>query len=336
MRLAGALWPFWLMRGNIVEGGRRLETALAAYGAVEARLSGPPSNELLADLSWALTGAGAMAEARGDYAGSCAYLERSLSVRRAMGDKKFIAAALHNLAQAVRGEGDLVRARQLIEESLAIHREVGNKTGLANSLGTLGTIAYSQGDYAAALSYFEECLALCRELHKLHPLANNLNDLGSLLLQMGEHARARALLEESLALARELGDRPLMGEALDNLGQLAADQGDFSLAISLQKESLDQYRQADHLRVISQVLAHLALALGALGHAEEASRLLGASEAARVATHYQLTPADKGRIERGLATIRSNTQIDHRHLEAAYNEGLTMTLEQAIDSALQA
>lgn len=336
MRLAGALWRFWLMRGYLEEGGRRLEAALAANGAAEMHLSDPSARPLLGVWSRALTGAGAMAETRGDYARSLSYMERNLAVRRAMGDMQGIAHALHNLGQANVGAGNLVRARQLIEESLAIKRELGDKNGITRSLGTLGTIAYYQMDYTAACPYFEESIALSREIGNFTTLGNILGNFGVVLLEMGELDRARTLLEESLALAQESGNRPATGRALGGLGQLAAERGDYALALSLQKDSLEQFQQAGDLHEIAENLADVALAVGALGHPEEASRLMGAAEAARLATHYQLMPPEIARIERGLSRMRSETKIDPRRLEAAHSEGLNMTLEQAIAAALAA
>jgi predicted ATPase/DNA-binding SARP family transcriptional activator len=337
MRLAGALWRFWLMRGYTEEGSRRLESVLAANAAAEAHLTELSSGPLLTAWSKALTGAGAMVEARGgDYSGARSYMERTLAVRRLLGDKKGIASALNNLAIAVKGGGDLALARQLTEESLNLKRELGDNVGIANSLSNLGNIAFDQGDYSAACSFHEGSVVLARELGYPQSLATKLHNFGGALLVMGELDRAGALFEESLALTRELNDRPGIGRALGSLGQLAADQGDFARALSLQKESLEEFRQAGHLREISENLADIALALGALGHRADAERLMGASEAARVATRYQLTPADRARIERGLARIRSETQIDPSRLEAAYIEGLAMTLNQAIAAALEA
>lgn len=337
MRLAGSLWRFWLLRGYTEEGGRRLEAALAraANTTAEADLSLPSSSSLLIAWSKVLNGAGVMASTRGDYTSGRSYLERNLAVRRALGDKKGIAAALNNLAHAIKGEGELTLARQLTEESLELKRDLGDKTGISNSLGTLGSIAYDQGDYSAARTFYGESVALARELRYLQALLNGLNNLGRVLLETGEHDSAGLLFEESLALARELSDRPGISRALGHLGQLAADRGDYMRALSLQKESLEELWQAGQLREVSENLTDIALVVGALGHPVEAARLMGASEAARASTHYLLTPADRAHIERGLAGIRSETEIDPNLLEGAYSEGLAMTLEQSVDYAMQ-
>src|SRR5690606_8602815 len=64
VRLAGALWQFWWIRGHVTEGRERLRVVLA----LADRAATPP--DLLAR---ALDGAGALAEAQGDipYAARC-------------------------------------------------------------------------------------------------------------------------------------------------------------------------------------------------------------------------------------------------------------------------
>jgi predicted ATPase/DNA-binding SARP family transcriptional activator len=340
MRLAGSLWRFWVMRGYIEEGSRRLQDALAAYAEVspqpdDSGQSIAASSPHLTALSKALNGAGVLAHSSGDIARAYGYLEQCLAVRRALGDKKGIASALNNLAQVVISMGDLPEARLLIEESLHLKRELGDKPGTVNSLSSLGNIAFNQGDYAAARLYYEEALALAREIQHTPFLVNGLSNLGRIYLETGELARAGPYFEESLALARELDDKPGIGQALGSQGQLAADQGDHHLALSLQTESLELLRQAGHLREAFENLRDIALAVGALGRTVEASRLLGASEAARAAIDYRLTPADSTRLERGLAVMRSVSKTDPERLEEAYAEGLAMSLEQAIAYALQ-
>ena len=334
LRLAGALWRFWSIRGYTEEGLHRLEALIALRPRRVGRAGAVPAPDL--PLAWAkvLNGAGVLAYARGEYAASRAYFEQNLALRRALGDKKGIAAALNNLAQTIKGQGHLTRARRLGEESLALKRELGDQVSIATSLGMLGNIAFDQADYPAARTLLTESVALERKAGYQLGLLTDLNNLGCVLLELGDAAGAQALIEESLALAEGLGDKPGLGRALGNLGRIAADQGEYAQAIALQQQSLEQFWQAGYVREISQNLEDLALLHGVRGQADAAARLLGAAEAVRGVTGYRPPPADQARRERGLAALRRQTQAAPDEWAAAYSAGRALTLEQAVQLAV--
>ncbi len=342
LRLSGALWRFWLTRGYLAEGLRRLEAALRGIADYDEpnhddqinHLTRNPQSAIRNTYAKALGGAGVLAHGSGNYPASLSYLEQNLAVRRALGDRQAIASALQNLGAVTKFQ-DLTRARTLIEESLALKRELGDKRGTANSLATLGAITCEQGDYAAARSLYDEAMALHRETGDLQGLATGLNNLGSLLLDTGDHSGARTLYQESLSIARKVGDKSGLAAALGNLGRVAADQGDYAGALSLQKESLEEYRRAGFLKDVCENLHDMAMILGASMQGQEAVRLLGAAEAARLATDYRLTPVEQARNDRGIARLRSQIRMEPHVWEAAYAQGLAMSMEQAIEYATQ-
>ena len=107
LRLAGALWRFWFMRGYLGEGLRWLEAGLA--GGQRAPL---------AVRAKALTGAGVLAHYRGDYGRAAALCGESLARARQGDDRASIAAALNGMALVARSGGNYSAARAMYEESL--------------------------------------------------------------------------------------------------------------------------------------------------------------------------------------------------------------------------
>ena len=114
LRLGGALWRFWFMRGDLLEGEHWLETALARVHAV-AESPQPPQHAPPvppAVRASAHTGAGEMAWGRGD-------IERpppprgALALRRALDDPDGVAQSLHNLGNLALERGDYGQARAL-------------------------------------------------------------------------------------------------------------------------------------------------------------------------------------------------------------------------------
>jgi hypothetical protein len=84
---------------------------------------------------------------------------------------------------------------------------------------------------------------------------------------------------------------------------------------------------------LAKALAAFAGAIGALGQAERAARLFGASEIAleRFGAFHQLN--DKPEIDGMIAVVRA--RLDNAAFQAAWAEGHKFTLEQAVAHALE-
>ncbi|MBC8136738.1 MAG: tetratricopeptide repeat protein [Fibrella sp.] len=232
LRLAGALWRFWYVRGYMVEGREHLARALRQAHGVRT-----------AAAAKVLHGTATMTYAQGDYNEARSLHEESLSIRREVGDEQGIADSLYHLGFIARDQGDYAAARSLYEESLGIHRKLGTRYGIANSLNSLGDLSYAQGDYVTARSQYEESHVISRELGNKHGIANSLSSLGSVVEKQGDYAAARSLHEESLAIRLELGDKYGIAGSIQRLGNLSYAQGDYVAAQSRYEESLAIYRE---------------------------------------------------------------------------------------------
>ena len=243
IRLAGALWPFWDIRGHIGEGRSWLERALAlgVDRPCPARAT-------------ALHGAGTLATVQGDFGQATALLERALAMARAMRDNRAAASALNNLGLVAKDQGQLARAAVLLEESVALQRESGNTPGLADALHNLGTVVFRQGDLDRAIALYQESLALERERGDRLGIAGSLNNLGVIAREQGDLDRATTLYEECLALQRELGDRLGIASTLGNLGGVARERGELACAATLIAEGLAlDWERGERLGVASSL-----------------------------------------------------------------------------------
>ena len=164
LRLAGALWRFWYVRGHYSEGRQWLGRALARTQPGVVGEDGPTSEEPSAARAKALSGAGNLALGQSDHAGARALYEESLTIQRQLGDQGGIAGSLNNLGMVASAQGDYAGARALYEESLTILRPLGHQQFLANVLSSLGHVAYGQGDYGEARALYAESLTIRRQL----------------------------------------------------------------------------------------------------------------------------------------------------------------------------
>ncbi len=324
LRLAGAIWRFWYVRGHLSEGRGWLGGLLA----VDA------SGQTFAVRAKALTGAGNLATTQSDHAAARAFHEESLALRRTIGDRVGIATSLNNLGNVATKNGDHEGARVLYEESLALRRELGDRWGIAMSLDNLGIVASNQGDCAGARALHEESLALRRELGDRGGIAMTLNNLGSVAIEQGEYAEARALHEESLALRRELGDRWGIAMSLNNLGNVACEQGDNAGAMALHEKSLAIYRELGDQGGIASSLEGIAAGAAAVAASARAVHLWGAAERLREEIGSRMMSADRGPYERQVAAARAGVG-DDAAFDRAWQEGRALALERAIELAVQ-
>jgi predicted ATPase/class 3 adenylate cyclase/Tfp pilus assembly protein PilF len=267
VRLAGALWRFWWLRGHIGEGRDELEAALA----LDESGDGAQTSARAA----ALDGAGVLAETQGDTDRAQALHEQALAISRELDDRFGIARALGNLGVVAFDRRDDDRAVTMLQESLTLARESGSDFLVATALNDLGRVAYEQGDLERAESLYRESLALRRRIGSESDIARALNNLGGVALQMGDFERAATLFGESLELYRTVSDPWGAAGAMINLALAARDQGDTSRATALFAESLELFRETGDTR--NSALALLSLA--------ETERLMANHEAS--AAHYR-------------------------------------------------
>ncbi len=277
LRLAAALWRFWLIHGHLSEGRGWLEGLLAKMedvggdnGAADGNAPVPEGTrrERSAVRAKALRGAGGLATEQGDFRRARTLYERALAAYKTLGDTEGVAAVLNNLGVAADGHGEYGRAERLYAESLVLKRERGDRWGITTSLSNLGRLALQRGDDERAVALYDESLALSRELDDTGSIALSLNALGEVALYQGAYTRATPLLEESIALARAVGDKRGLAFALNNLGDVALRQGDFAWATACQEESVGVRRALGNEEGLAVSLA----GLGDIARAEGDSR----------------------------------------------------------------
>jgi predicted ATPase/class 3 adenylate cyclase len=322
LRLSGALWRFWWMRGHYSEGRRWLEEALAKDGRPSALRAK------------ALEGVGWLADDQGDIDRAVAAAEEGLSLSaRVKIESSVTASFLRMLGSAAYVHGNHEQAARLYEESLALSREARDERGVASSLLQLGNVSGDRGNHEGAKTFYEEGLALSRKLDDKALLASALISVGAEFLLQGDHERGAMLNEEAAALYRERGNRGHLQYALDNLGWAALMRGDQHQAEGLHRESLELSRQLGDKLVAAEALEGLACSASARGEAERVARLFGAAEALREAVGYRQEPREHALREPYLVAAR--TRLSEGRWDAAWAEGRRLGFEEAIAYALE-
>jgi tetratricopeptide (TPR) repeat protein len=246
-RLAGALGRYWVVCGH-------WHTGRATYRRVLGTVEIESDEATALCLNWS----GNLAKLQGDYLEARAQLERSLDIRRRLGEPTAIAIALNNLGNVVRDFREWDAAEALYRESRSIHASTGNTGGVALALNGLGAVAFLNGRLEEARSAYEESLRLRRSQGDRSAVAASLNNLATVEEATGNLSVALGLQDECLLILRELGDRSGIAAALNNLGRLARRAGEDERATGFYEESLRSFRELGNRVATASVLLNLA------------------------------------------------------------------------------
>ncbi len=321
LRLVGALWRFWWVRGNWAEGRARLAALLDAVGG-----------EAAPERVKALYAAAVLARGEGDYAAARRTLDEALSLARGREDRSAVAHMLFELGNVANDQEDYGAARPLYEESLALRREIADKRGVSAALHNLGVVAAALGDFAGAEQLYGEALSLHRELGNRAWEAASLNGLGGLAFYLGDLATSGKRHEEALPVQRELGDSRGTAFSLRELGEVATGLGDYPAARAHLMNALAIYKELGDRQGIASTLEGASVLAAAMGQPERALRLFGAACSLRTTIQAPLSSPDEKRMEHFLDLARS--ALGER-AKLATDAGRQLSLDEALGLALE-
>ena len=254
------------------------------------------------------------------------FLQESLAISLEEGDKFSTAEVFVQSFEVAFFEKDYDLARKLAEQALALRKEIGDLEGAGYHQWRLGDLAYAQGDYGSARKWYEDSLSLYQMLGFYEWIFANNESLSLIASAQGADDLALMYAERMLAASRELGDWGY-ADGLTRKGH-ALIHADPLLASELLAEALATFRRDERPLVEAynlEIQAHLA---SVQGHPERAARLFGA-----VMNNEDMDAslvAARDRLRETLLSALGDQAFEH-----LLAEGKAMTLEQAVDYALE-
>ncbi|HKA48466.1 MAG TPA: LuxR C-terminal-related transcriptional regulator [Candidatus Dormibacteraeota bacterium] len=217
VRLAWAIWMFWMHRGHHAEARDVFERLAAAEisdpmlrvralvgAAILADLCGARSAcdaylEQVAELSnsvgqpealmIALRARGMAFLFRGNLSEARSNFENALDIAIAHGDLEMQAMVLHNLGEAIGGAGNFAGAKEVLEQSLAIQRRIGREDEAPSTLAYLAGIAAAASQTETARRLMRESLMVARDTRS-HDIFLQLEVSACLAVIEGQNLRA--------------------------------------------------------------------------------------------------------------------------------------------------
>lgn len=224
------------------------------------------------------------------------------------------------------------QARSFVEQAVSVAQRHDDKRNVAWAFIILGLVLIGEGDFAGAGSMMAKSKTFFRNAHDEWGYADAVlcQALGAFI--QGDLTLSLALHEESLAIFRQLGDKYFQNTALRFIGIIEVKQDNLKRGGEALREALLLAREIDSKYEIAAAIRYIGDVALAEDNAVLAVHLKWAAKNIydSIGTWQQ---DDETEFENELALCR--TQLSEPEFAAAIAEGRTMTMEQAINSALK-
>jgi predicted ATPase/class 3 adenylate cyclase/DNA-binding CsgD family transcriptional regulator len=147
LRIVGALWQHWILRGHFSEGQRWAESMLAAAPDAEPG----PRAETMLTLAW-------MADLKQDFLTAITMAQEAAALARSAENNGLLARALEKIGYPL-AMFDLDQGLAMLEESINLARAVGDRRTAGASLFFQGFQEVMHGRLEDGLRHFEESIA---------------------------------------------------------------------------------------------------------------------------------------------------------------------------------
>jgi predicted ATPase/class 3 adenylate cyclase len=320
LELAGGLARFWQFRGYITEGRSSLERALTSTPDLPSR----------ARLT-ALSEAGTLANANGDYRTARERFEAALAMAESLNDQSAISAALNSIGGVILADGGTAESEHFFQRSRDVADAAGDRKRSGAAISNLGAVAHYRGDLAAARTLYEAALDIARERDDHFGIAITTGNLLILLAPFAEsHPEALVYGEESLRYYDLLGDHQGKGYAFDGLGTIADANGDADGARGYYEQSLAQFQAAEDPSGIAK-------AIGGLGSvALLGGDLTGAAVLLRDSVRSYLTLEERDSVANLLDALAEIAATAGEYAVAAQLLGATEQIRLDLDVTIPA
>jgi predicted ATPase/DNA-binding SARP family transcriptional activator len=213
-RLGWALWLFWWLRGNLLEGRRLMQGVLAR-------------EEISPEVRVRATAVlGAMTFAQGDLETARCWSDGA-ALAADTGDRVGESHCVAGVGLVALAEGDLAGAEAAFLATLPLCEQSGLGGGWLWTLAHvwLGTVRLLRGDPAGASEHTERALAAARERQDPLAIYISLFTGAQIALAAGDTSRARRQLDEGILLSVDTGDMANLAYFLDARGVIEAGEG---------------------------------------------------------------------------------------------------------------
>ena len=223
---------------------------------------------------------------------------------------------------------DFGEALPLIASALEDFRASRDRIGIALCQLAIGFMEASASDPSAAFARFDEARELFEAQDDLWGRVLSLNAICWLALSLDVEDLPEEHFDQAVAFANQIGMDADRAMAIGNLGRRHLFHGDLATAEDMMNEALQIFAANSVPSSASYILDSFAELATLRGENERAAHFFGAAEGMRRVSQFPLLPFLQGRWDSW--TSRLKEQMGEQAFQAGFDEGLAMTLEDAV------
>jgi tetratricopeptide (TPR) repeat protein len=166
-------------------------------------------------------------------------LKQSLDIRKAIGNKYYIAQTLNRLGIIYNNKGHLDESLAYYINSYEMSKDYENKDFSAITSMNIGNIYQSKGMLNSSLDYYFNSMKEAKEVDNKHMIAACLYNISSIYRTRGELDDALDYLKQSETHFAELNFRSGLAASYHSMGIIYYSKGDYEKSIDLFSKSLE-------------------------------------------------------------------------------------------------
>lgn len=277
---------------------------------------------------------GWMSVTSGEHKAGRTAAEQAIALGKQTNDLATVARAYGIVALTSAFLGDFSIAQPAAIEGEALARKQGLKSELAFILSIRGQLDYfSRNDLVQAKAYLTEAHQLAKEEGYRWAASFLAIGMAHTAAILGDIEAARSSFKESGEMAMRMGNKRILYSSQSELAHVLREHGELDEPLSIYKDLLPKWKDLGHRAAVAHELECIAYILIRKEELERATLLLGAAQEIRRVIDTPRTSAEEVEYEKEVAMLRE--MLGEGDAERKLNEGRRLTLEQAIELALQ-
>jgi len=333
LRMAGALPNFWFRRGYESEAIKWIEEALAHADALP-QVEGAEARQRMVIIAKAWQASAWMSFSQGNMTKAIVASATCAALARQLGDKQSLAIVLSFEAASRMNSGNFENIDVIVEEALNAARESGETFAMGMAFGMIGSRMIMAGhDLETAKEYTTKSLLLLKEHSNRFGYGMVLFAIAMGARFQGRFAEAREKFVILLPIFAAMGDYHRTNMIHSEMAHMERLEGHFENAEQMYRDTIVQWKRLGHRAAVANQLECFAFIAKIHEQPERAAKLFGAAEKIREVINIPMNGMEQVEYDREVADLRAGMNADE--FKRLWSEGRSMTMEQALELALQ-